>query len=62
MLPSLVAREIKDGLEHFLRSAFPVTTPGFWRFSFLARANYQNGEASFAETDTEADAGAGCWK
>ena len=29
MLPSLVAREIKDGLEHFLRSAFPVTTPGF---------------------------------
>lgn len=40
MLPSLVAREIKDGLENFLRSAFPVTTPGFLDaqgFSFIDR-------------------------
>lgn len=29
MLPSLVARDIQDGLKNFLRTSFPVTTPGF---------------------------------
>ncbi len=29
MLPSLVSREIQSGIKHFLRSSFPMTTPGF---------------------------------
>lgn len=29
MLPSIMAREIQSGLKHFLRTTFPMTTPGF---------------------------------
>lgn len=29
MLPSIVARELQDGLKHFLSTAFPSTTPAF---------------------------------
>lgn len=29
MLPSMVARDIHNGLRHFLGTAFPTTTPGF---------------------------------
>jgi DEAD/DEAH box helicase domain-containing protein len=31
MLPILVARQITEGLQTFLRTTFPVTTPGFRR-------------------------------
>ena len=31
MLPAVVATELREGVQHFLRATFPMTTPGFRR-------------------------------